>query len=216
MTDLAEVAEKLAANHFPFMMTGTNVPVIVIPVPFRPERLKRDRWSGPESGNLVIVDHDGLEMLFYPGTTWTDGDYDDEANASSAKVDVRQIVSAVYDFGRPLNAIMEFDHVIEVKANGMIVDVDGIYGPDLRNGELETSATEAGWSLMGGYTGQEGGGNIMHNSEFIGGRMEQDIRNEPGIYVALVCDWDPEEDEEYDDNEDYAEGWAVARMEVPE
>lgn len=214
MTDLNDVADKLAANNFPFTMTGTNVPVIVIPVPFRPERLKQDRFSGPTSGNLVVVDNDGLELLFYPGTKWTDGGYDDEANASAAKVDVRQIVSAVYDFGRPLNEIMEFDNVIEVKPNGLIVDRDGIWAPDLRNGELEASAIEQGWSLMAGYTGQQGGGDVMHNSEFIGGGMELDIRETPGIYAALVCYWDPDEDDDEDD--DNIEGWAVARMEVPE
>jgi hypothetical protein len=214
---LDDIVTKLTANHFDYHREGANVPAIVIPVPVRPIEQMTGRGA-PEhaSGNYVVVDNDGLKLLFYPGTTWTAGDYDDEANASAAAItETRQVISALYDFGRPLNQIMEFDHVIEVKANGLIVDRLGVYAPDLRNGELETSAIEEGWSLMAGYTGQQGGGDIMHNSEFIGGGMEQDIRETPGIYVALVCYWDPEEDEDEDDG-DPIEGWAVATMEVTE
>jgi hypothetical protein len=72
------------------------------------------------------------------------------------------------DASKPLNEIMEFDHVIIVLWDGTITD-----GP------------------------------IMHNSEYIGGTMEADIRATPGVYVALVND-------DIDDPE-HAEGWAVAR-----
>ena len=67
-----------------------------------------------------------------------------------------------------------------------------------------------GWELMNGYSGQDRyAGPIMHNSEFIGGQMERDILETPGIYVALVCYWP--DAEESDEDETYAEGWAVAR-----
>jgi hypothetical protein len=108
------------------------------------------------------------------------------------------------------NDIMEFEHVIEVRPDLTIVDRDGIYAPDLLNGEL----IDDNWSLMNGYTGQQGGGAVMHNSEFIGGRMERDIRSTPGIYVAVVCYWDPDEDED-EDNDDNVEGWGVAYQETP-
>lgn len=100
-----------------------------------------------------------------------------------------------------LNDIMDFDHVIEVTESGRIIERDDLFAPSLYDGELDTD----GWALMDGYTGQQGGGPIMHNSEFIGGRMERDIRSTPGIYVALVSAW-------LDD--DSVEGWAVAYREA--
>jgi hypothetical protein len=106
-----------------------------------------------------------------------------------------------------LNDIMEFDHVIEVLPDGGIIHRSDIYAPSLYDGDLDSDT----WELLDGYTGQQGGGSIMHNSEFIGGRMERDIRENPGVYVALVCTWlDTEEDD--DDN---VEGWAVARLRDP-
>src|SRR5438067_2194410 len=90
--------------------------------------------------------------------------------------------------GKPLNEIMEFDHVIEVHPDGSITDVEDIFAPNLYDGELELGADKLGWQLMDGYSGQQSySGPIMHNSEFIGGCMERDIRATPGLYVALVC-----------------------------
>lgn len=106
-----------------------------------------------------------------------------------------------------LSWVMEFDHVIEVLPNGRIIDRNDIYAPELYDGEID-----GGWVLLDGYTGQQGGGSIMHNSESIGGRMERDIRSTPGVYVALVCTWlDTDEDDD-----DTVEGWAVARMVEPQ
>lgn len=105
-----------------------------------------------------------------------------------------------------LNDIMSFDHVIEVLPDGGIISRPDIFPPELLDGE-----TSDKWALLDGYTGQQGGGSIMHNSEFIGGRMERDIRSNPGVYVALVCTWLDAED----DDEDTVEGWAVARLRDP-
>jgi hypothetical protein len=216
VSDLSDLGAKLDANHIEHTTVLTNVPVIVIPVPVRPRPRLTGRGAPKHAaGNFVLSDGDGgLALLFYPDTTWEQGGYDDDAMASAATgLETYQVISALHDFGKPLNEIMEFDHVIEVKPNGLIVDVNGIYAPDLRNGELETSADE--WDLMDGYSGQSGySGPIMHNSEFIGGGMERKIRETPGIYVALVCDWDPDEDMGQSEDDDTAEGWAVARMEV--
>jgi hypothetical protein len=105
-----------------------------------------------------------------------------------------------------LNQIMEFDHVIVVHSDGSVTDGPaGIYAPGLYDDELDSTK----WELLDGYSGQDSySGPVMHNSEFIGGRMASDILVEPGTYVAIVAYW-PEED---DDDGPYAEGWAVARL----
>lgn len=103
---------------------------------------------------------------------------------------------------RSLNDIMEIDHVIVVGPDGTITDApDGreYWAPSLYDSELDS----ADWSLMNGYSGQYGyAGPIMHNSEYIGGGLERDIRATPGVYVALV-------NTDSDDPE-RSEGWAVA------
>ena len=105
-----------------------------------------------------------------------------------------------------LNDIMEFDHVIEVRPDGEIVGRSDIYAPSLywvdddQGHELE----DKGWALLDGFSGQyRYGGPIMHASELIGGAIEDEIRENPGVYVALVCYC-------IDDSEDVA-GWAIAR-----
>jgi hypothetical protein len=104
-----------------------------------------------------------------------------------------------------LNSIMDFDHVIEVTESGRIIDRDDLYAPSLLDDELDTD----GWALLDGYSGQDSySGPVMNNAEFIGGRMEDDIRSTPGIYVAIVAYWSPEEEDE--DEDLLAEGWAVA------
>lgn len=97
-----------------------------------------------------------------------------------------------------LNDVMEFDHVIRVHADGSVSDVDGIYAPNLQDGELDDKS----WSLMNGYSGQYGySGPEMHASEYIGGGMARDILATPGLYVAIVA--------YHGDDEDPTE-WAVA------
>lgn len=105
-----------------------------------------------------------------------------------------------------LNDIMDFDHIVEVHTDGSITDGPAnLYAPSLYDGDLDDSR----WELLTGYSGQYGySGPIMHNSEYIGGGMERDILSTPGVYVALVCYWSP--DEESTDDEHTIEGWAVA------
>jgi hypothetical protein len=110
---------------------------------------------------------------------------------------------------RGLNDIMEFDHVIEVQSDGGIIARPDIFAPALYDGEVDSTK----WELLDGYSGQDRySGPIMNNAEFIGGRMERDIRENPGVYVAVVCTWLDAED----DDEDTVEGWAVARLRDPE
>lgn len=100
---------------------------------------------------------------------------------------------------RPLNEVMEFDHVVRVHEDGSVTDEPNVWAPDLHDGELEGSE----WELLDGYSGQDRySGPIMHSSEFIGGGMADDILSTPGVYVALV---------DYPTDDDDPEGWAVAR-----
>lgn len=99
-----------------------------------------------------------------------------------------------------LNYVMDFDHVIQVHADGSVTDAPtdtrSSWAPEF-NGDSATGTAELdgdGWSIMSdGYTGQQGGGNVMHNSESIGGRLERDILATPGYYVAVVCTWTPDD-----------------------
>lgn len=101
--------------------------------------------------------------------------------------------------GVTLNDVMEFDHVIEVLADAFeVIDRPDIYPPELYDDEVSD-----GWTLMNGYSGQDRySGPIMHQAEFIGGRMARDILTTPGIYVALV-------NYHLDDDGD-SDSWAVA------
>lgn len=111
-----------------------------------------------------------------------------------------------------LNSFMEFDCVIRVDEDGNVTEAPGVYAPELNDGEVwggEPWDIGKGdsWTLLDGYSGQCGySGPIMHPSEFIGGRMAEDILATAGEYVALVSYYTPE-DEDDDDNVD---GWAVA------
>jgi len=115
-----------------------------------------------------------------------------------------------------LNSIMEFDHVITVTESGDVIHGPAdVYAPDYwgdsatgKCGIAEASQAELWEEFSYGYTGQYGVANPMHDSEFIGGNLAKDILATPGTYVAVVCYWEPEEDEE-----DYeSEGWAILRL----
>lgn len=126
---------------------------------------------------------------------------------------------------RELDNIMEIDHVVRVWPNGAVTSAEhGVYAPEVFvfcdvdgqvSREEETAMVERakfeGWDLMRGYTGQYlmGDSTFMHSSEYIGGRMEADIREAPGLYVACVIEClgpNPDANE----NETPA-GWVVAR-----
>lgn len=105
-----------------------------------------------------------------------------------------------------LNERMDFDHVIEVHSDGSITDRNDLYAPECygnEGGGIEYGGA-TGWTPLDGYSGQERySGPIMHESESIGGRMERDIRQTPGIYVTVeVTDLDDQE---------HPYGWAVLR-----
>ena len=107
---------------------------------------------------------------------------------------------------KPLNEIMEFDHVIRVHADGSITEPSDVWAPELHDSELD--AGRMSWRLMNGYSGQHGySGPMMHASEYIGGGMERDIRETPGLYVALV---------DYPSDDSEPDGWAVAYIDESE
>ncbi|OMC55389.1 hypothetical protein A5747_13430 [Mycobacterium sp. IS-836] len=132
-----------------------------------------------------------------------------------------------------LNDQMEFGRVIQVHADGTVTHPKGVYGPEVVYVELDSDGQMIGsdsrdgtdvlvdrwdgWEYMQGYTGQylsTSRSFIMHASEYIGGRMERDILARPGYYVAVVVDGLPPT-EEFNPNEDYNVGWAVAYQRMP-
>lgn len=111
---------------------------------------------------------------------------------------------------RALSDEMDFDHVIEVLPDGTIIDRPDVYAPELYGVSGGTETIE-GWTLLTGYSGQDRySGPIMHNSEQIAGGIARDVLGTPGVYVALVCLWEPEDDDDPEDGP-VLEGWAIAR-----
>jgi hypothetical protein len=109
-----------------------------------------------------------------------------------------------------LHSTMDFDHVIEVMADGGIVHRSDLHAPEVSDdGGGQVFISPDSWSLLDGYSGQQGySGPVMHSSEFIGGSMERDILAEPGVYVAVVV---------YDSTsqaEEGISGWAVAKQDA--
>ena len=129
---------------------------------------------------------------------------------------------------KPLNDLMEFDHVIRVNEDGSVSDDFVAYAPEVYPAYHADGSdyVSDGWELMRGYTGQYGcaGSAHMHNSEFIGGRMERDILGTPGFYCAVILDWPcdtkygcPDLDQENTGDScdaDHSEGWVIAYRET--
>jgi len=119
---------------------------------------------------------------------------------------------------KTLNDIMEFDHVVQVHADGTITEPDNVHAPEVivdvdedgsilgeHEAEMICSVRAQGWELLTGFTGQYGyNGPCLHSSEYIGGGLERHIRETPGLYVAVVViTSSPEGPSE-------ADSWAVA------
>jgi hypothetical protein len=126
--------------------------------------------------------------------------------------------------GDTLDALMECDHVIRVDDSGRVHDdVSGVYAPEFTacvddNGQF-TADTERdmakqirkqGWEPEGGWSGQMGtkrDNYVMHDSEFIGGKLAEHILSTPGYWVWSVV----QTDEDRDDNH---VGWVVMHREI--
>ena len=144
----------------------------------------------------------GREIMRDGEGVWIDPQATGDDEIWRETCDAHDTIMADHEPDRPLNEIMDFDHVVEVREDGTIIDRNDIFAP-----ELYGDRVSSGWTLLNGWSGQDRyPGPIMHPSEYIGGRMEVWIRENPGIYVALVA-YDEDGDEEPD-------GWAVAVRDV--
>lgn len=137
-----------------------------------------------------------------------------------------------------LNDRMGIDHVIKVMPGGGVVDPgreEGVWAPEVicfttGDGSILKEHEDAmvsvlagqGWEVMTyGYSGQYSyRGPIMHESEYIGGRLAADILERPGLYVAceVTClmDVDNPLTEEQRRLEEMPGGWIVCRRDLPE
>lgn len=138
---------------------------------------------------------------------------------------------------KPINELMEFDHVVAVMPDGRVINVDegfnylDEYAPEVtidydgpfadaqiseqHDAAMVENLRDQGWEVLTGYSGQYSyAGPVMHNSEFIGGGIEDRIREEPGYWVALTVEIHPKKDDpEYRNGsgESDGAGWIVAR-----
>ena len=110
-----------------------------------------------------------------------------------------------------LDDFMEFDRVVAVHADGKTVEHShAVYAPELDGEEILSSLP---WTFVNGFSGQYGyGGPVMHPSEYIGGRLEKHILENPGFYtVVAVYPTFEEREAALDDTglSDDPYGWAV-------
>lgn len=139
--------------------------------------------------------------------------------------------------GQSLNEQMQIGHLVRVHGDGTVTDAPReVYGPEGARvyGEGEEPRLEReGWNLMRGYSGQHGyTGPVMHSSELVSGGLEEDIKDHPGLYVALPVEYDRVGQFECCDcgaeagdwckqtcaegePRTYTEGWVVAFQEYP-
>lgn len=142
-----------------------------------------------------------------------------------------------------LSNLMEFDMPVIVREDGTarrmgyaasVIDPAPMPPTALHDGPADVLLDgrpwreHGDWELLTGYTGQYGyNGAVMHASEFIGGGLARDILATPGVYVAVVVECEPDDDDgdrwpgdspearqaDYEDGTWRPEpaGWAVAR-----
>jgi hypothetical protein len=124
-----------------------------------------------------------------------------------------------------LNEHMQIEHVIRIREDGKAEDATGVHAPEstieahwdeygmadiLKEDEdayVESLGVQ-GWTVMRGWSCGYLSGNspLMHPSEYIGGRLAEHIRENPGLYVALSVSICPQ----HEDGESELAGWAVA------
>ena len=109
---------------------------------------------------------------------------------------------------KTLNDLMDFDCVVQVDADGNVKPLMLVHAPELVDGELLAES----WTLLDGFSGQQGySGPLMHQSEYVGGGLEDWILAHPGQYVTLVNTYSDPENAVYADTE-----WAIAFRDLPE
>lgn len=106
-----------------------------------------------------------------------------------------------------LQRIADFGHPFMVTVDGDLVDaLADVYAPEVFHDDVsDIQVGGHGWTPLRGYTGQHGyRGPVMHPSEYLGGRLADDILATPGVYVVCAVDVLDGEDSE-------PAGWAVLR-----
>lgn len=90
-----------------------------------------------------------------------------------------------------LNTVAEFDRVFRVNPDGTVTfPVESVHAPEVYHvdGQGHPHDVEvhgADWQPLHGYTGQHGyNGAVMHASEYLGGRMADDVLASAGVYVV--------------------------------
>ena len=140
-------------------------------------------------------------------------------------------------FDQPIRELMDFDHVVAVMPDGRVIDHDetfqplGVHAPetfidydgpfaeaqipDQYERDMAGYLRSQGWEVLGGWSGDPGP-YLLRDDQFIGGALEQRIREEPGYWVRLTVEIHPSEDDpEHEKNGGNGEservGWIVAR-----
>ena len=110
---------------------------------------------------------------------------------------------------KDLQRIADFDHPFTVAADGSLDHAEGTYAPDVFNSETNDIDIDGpAWEALTGYTGQYSySGAVMHPSEYLGGRLAQDILATPGTYVVVAVECYPTDG----DPEPEPAGWAILR-----
>lgn len=129
-----------------------------------------------------------------------------------------------------LNSRMELGHVVYVRDDGTVVDANTVHAPEIdcdyagpfaeaqilaeHDRAMVEYAAKQGWTIQSGWTGQYGySGPGMHPSEYIGGELEKNILETPGLWVADSIELHPgEDDPEYNggSGESESAGWVIA------
>lgn len=115
-------------------------------------------------------------------------------------------------------ASMEFDSPFTVGRSGAVHFNTGVaYVPSVMHDDEHDIVLDGvphkeadTWEVFStGYTGQHGyNGGVMHASEYMGGRLLDDIMERPGIYVIVAVEVEPDEEDEYPE----PAGWTVLRL----
>jgi hypothetical protein len=97
-----------------------------------------------------------------------------------------------------LDGTAEWDYPFRIEPGGVYTDgLAGVHEPDVyvdcdADGSMLPQAVERlaadlrgqGWEPVG-TSGQQGGGWVMHASEYLGGRLADEVISTPGVYVLV-------------------------------
>lgn len=107
----------------------------------------------------------------------------------------------------------EFDSPFTVGRSGMVHLNQGVTHPTptaMHDDEDDIVLDSDKWEVFSrGYTGQWGyNGGVMHQSEYMGGRLLDDILESPGTYVIVAVEVEPTDD----DTDPAPAGWTVLKL----